>query len=170
MTREDRKANYERRVFERFLDGSGLPVKRSSIIKGRAASNEPDLIGELISDERVGFELGRLVDPTLAKAMNRWKLRDSEYIRTSDPSRAIARKKIKQTYSVPFPVELVLYKENPIITPDSVIIQTIRPICHIRHKYRRVWFMGTPWRCSMSAANNALHSDAPSLASLTPRP
>jgi hypothetical protein len=142
MTREERKATYERGVFERFLDASGVPVKRVSLIQGRAAQNEPDLIGELISGERVGFELGRLIDPILAEAMNRRALESGAYIRTSDPSRAIARKKIKQTYSVPFPVELVLYTEDPIITPDDVIIPTIRPVCRMRHKYRRVWFMG----------------------------
>ena len=43
---------------------------------------------------------------------------------------------------MPYPVELLLYKENPIITPDNVILPTIRPVCDMKHKYRRVWLMG----------------------------
>ena len=41
-----------------------------------------------------------------------------------------------------YPVQLPLYKENPIITPHNVILPTICPVCHMKHKYRRVWFMG----------------------------
>lgn len=142
MTREDQKAAYEREVLERFLDFSGLEVIRDSIVNGNATQNEPDLLCEYINGERVGFELGRLIDPNLAQAVNRWEPKNGEYIRTSDPSGAIAQRKIKQTYSVSFPVELLLYKENPIITPDNIILLTIRPVCRMNHQYRRVWFMG----------------------------
>ena len=142
MTREAQKAAYEREVFVRFLELAGLEVSRDSTVNGNATQNEPDLLCEYINGERVGFELGRLIDPNLAQAANRWEPRNGEYIRTSDPSGDIAQRKIKRTYSVSFPVELILYKENPIITPENVILPTIRPLCQMNHQYRRIWFMG----------------------------
>jgi hypothetical protein len=89
-----------------------------------------------------GYELGRLVDPELAKAINRWEPRNAEYIRTSDPSAEIARRKIRKTYSVSFSVELLLYRANSIITPDDVVIPTLSPVCNVKHNYTRVWYMG----------------------------
>ena len=142
MIREAQKTAYERGVFETFLDRARLDVNRGSILSGNPAIKEPDLLCEYTNGDKVGFELGRLTDPNLAQVVNRWEPRNGEYVRTSDPSGAIAKRKIKKTYSVPYPVELLLYKENPIITPDNVILPTIRPVCHMKHKYRRVWFMG----------------------------
>ena len=142
MTREAKKAAYEREVFEKFLDLTGLEISRNSIVNGNATQSEPDLLCEYTNGEKVGFELGRLIDPNLAQAVNRWEPKNGEYIRTSDPSGTIAQRKIKKIYTVSFPVELLLYKEYPIITPDNVIIPTIQPVCHMKHKYHRVWFMG----------------------------
>lgn len=142
MTRQAQKATYEREVFSSFLDRSGLDINRDSIHSGDPALQEPDLICDYTGGKKTGFELGRLIDPNLAKVVNRWEPRNAEYVRTSDPSAEIARKKIKKKYAVAFPVELLLYKEHPIITPDDVILPTIEPVCHMNHKYSRVWFMG----------------------------
>lgn len=141
MTREAQKAAYERKIFEKFIALAALDINRDSIAGGNATKKEPDFLCEYISGEKVGFELGRLIDPNLAQAVNRWEPINGEYIRTRDFSGIIARRKIKQTYSIAFPVELLLYKESPIITPDSVILPTIRPMCRLNHRYRRIWFM-----------------------------
>lgn len=124
------------------FDLAGLEVSRNSIVNGSATQNEPDLLCEYTTGEKVGFELGRLIDPNLAQAVNRWEPKNGEYIRTNDPSGTIAKQKIKKIYSVSFPVELLLYKEYPIITPDNVILPTIRTVCRMNHKYHKVWFMG----------------------------
>jgi len=142
MTREAKKAAYERVVFEKFLDLTGLEVSRNTVVNGNATQSEPDILCEYTNGDKVGFELGRLINPNLAQAVNQWEPKNGEYIRTSDRSGAIAKRKIKKIYSVSFPVELLLYKENPIGTPDNVIIPTIRPVCYMNHKYHRVWFMG----------------------------
>jgi hypothetical protein len=142
MTREAQKAIYEREVFERFLDASGIDIDRNSIQTGNANQREPDILFHNLSGRKIGFELGRLVDPNLISAIKQREPKNGQYIRTRDPSNAIAHKKIKKTYSVSFPVELLLYKELPIITPDNVILLAIRPVCHFKHQYHRVWYMG----------------------------
>jgi hypothetical protein len=141
MSREETKTKYEQTVFYKFLDRSGIRIDRDSVAKGDHIQREPDFVCSYDNGERVGFELGRLTDPRLRKAVNRWEPINGEYIRTSDPSRQIAKSKLIKKYSVAFPVELLLYKEHPIITPDNVILPTIKPVCHIKHSYSRVWFM-----------------------------
>lgn len=142
MNREAKKAAYERGVFETFVKRSGIEVDPSSIRNGSAAHKEPDLVCRLSAGSDVGFELGRIIDPNLAKVVNQREPQNGQFIKTSDPSRGIARKKIKKKYGVPYPVQLLLYKEHPLITPDDVIIPTIRPVCHMKHQYAKVWFMG----------------------------
>lgn len=121
---------------------ANLDIDHKTIKNGDAEKKEPDILCKFISGEWIGFELGRLTDPILRQAVNRWEPVNGEYIRTSDPSRQIAEKKLNKKYGVTFPVELLLYKEYPIITPDNVILPTIEPACHIKHSYSRVWFMG----------------------------
>jgi len=83
------------------------------------------------------------MDEKLAVIANRWEPINGEFTWTSDPSKRITKNKLSKKYNVPFPVELLLYKEHPIITPDDVIIPTIKPVCQIRHNYTRIWFMGS---------------------------
>lgn len=142
MNREAKKNIYERGVFLKFLEMANLDVDHETIKNGNADKDEPDILCKFISGEWVGFELGRITDPRLREAVNRWKPINGEYIRTSDPSRQIAKNKLGKKYGVAFPVELLLYKEYPIITPDNVILPTIEPECQIEHSYSRVWFMG----------------------------
>jgi hypothetical protein len=142
MNREAYKSEYERAVFNDFLDRTGLNIDRTSIRSGNAMLNEPDLIYTCADGNYVGFELGRLTDPNLKRVVNRWEPINGEYVRTSDPSPEITRKKLEKTYLVTFPVHLLLYKENPIITPDNIIILAIKPLCDHAHSYSKVWFMG----------------------------
>ena len=142
MSRETRKAEDERTVLGGFLERSGVQIDRASIRSGNAALNEPDLICMYVGGGDVGFELCRLTDPNLRRSVNRWEPVNGEYVRTCDPSAEIARRKLEKTYSVQFPVQLLLYKESPIITPDNIIILTIKPLCGRRHGYTTVWFMG----------------------------
>jgi len=142
MNREAEKAAYELEIFNTFLNNASLAIESDSISNGDPNKNEPDILCVTKDGNKVGFELGRLIDPNLARVVNRWEPQNAEYVRTSDPSAQIARQKIKKTYSVSHPVELILYKEFPIITPDDTIIPTIEPICHLKHEYSRVWFMG----------------------------
>ena len=142
MSRESPKAAYELTVFLRFADRANLSIDRSSIAHGDATRDEPDFLCRLSSGELVGFELGRLNNPDLAKAENHWEPINGEYIRTRDYSPDTARKKLSMHYSVSHPVELILHKEYPQTTPDNVALPALVPLCREAHSYRRVWFMG----------------------------
>lgn len=142
MTREDEKATYEMEVFAAFLKKAPVEIDRSSIRNGDPNLGEPDVVCRSSAGMEVGYELGRLIDPNLAQVVNRWEPQNAEYVRTTDSSSDIARRKIKKSYSVNFPVELLLYKEYPMITPDNVIIPTLEPVFSVNHTYARVWFMG----------------------------
>ena len=142
MNREKEKEDYERNVFLKFANLVELDIDYGSIRKGSKSNNEPDILCKFMSNELVGFELGRLTDAKLREMINRWEPRNGEYIRTRDHSKEITRKKLKRKYSASFPTELILYKESPIITPDNVILATIKPICQsIVHNYKKIWYM-----------------------------
>lgn len=142
MNREYEKAEYEKSVFIKFLEQSKLEIDRNSIENGDPNRQEPDILCRYITGEEVGFELGRLKDAKLAAIVNRREPIYGEFTWTSDPSIKIAEKKLGKQYGVPFPVELLLYTEHPIITTDDVIIPTIKPSCQHHHYYTKVWFMG----------------------------
>jgi len=143
MKREEQKETYEREIFLAFINMTNLDIDRESIKKGNEKNNEPDILCKLSSNEWVGFELGRLTDSKLRKAINSWEPVNGEYIRTRDRSADITKNKLNKKYNTQFPTELLLYKENPIITPDNVIIPTIKPMCQTSHHYySRIWFMG----------------------------
>ncbi len=143
MSREEEKESYERGVFLEFAKMAKLNINYETIKKGNEENNEPDILCEFMGKEWVGFELGRLTDTKLRKSINRWEPKNGEYIRTRDRSKEITKKKLSRKYNSSFPTELILYKENPIITPDNVIILTIQPICQsIAHNYKKIWYMG----------------------------
>jgi hypothetical protein len=142
MNREEIKCLYQLEVFSNFLDRSLLPIDRVSIKCGNPDIREPDIVCKDHHGNIIGFELGRFTDPNLAQAINRWEPRNGEPITTTDPCRKITLKKIQKTYNADFPIDLLLYIEQPIITPDDVIVPTIESTCQIEHKYSKVWFMG----------------------------
>ncbi len=143
MNRERTKKEYEKAIFLHFLSLSNLEIATDSITSGNPNKQEPDILCKYIKGGTVGFELGRLTDPILSAEVNAWEPENGKYIRTKDHSGKITRKKLTREYQVSFPVELLLYRENPIVTPENVIIPSIRPICgSIQHGYKRIWFMG----------------------------
>jgi len=143
MSREETKESYEKEVFLNFVKMTNLHVNYETIKKGSENNNEPDIICKLKSNKWVGFELGRLTDKNLRQMVNKWEPINGEYLRTKDNSEEITNKKLNSNYSTEYPTELILYKENPIITPDNVIIPRIKPMCQkTHHNYSKIWFMG----------------------------
>ncbi len=142
MSREENKAKYEKNIFLTFLKASNLSINENTIRSGKHNQKEPDLLCEFKNGEHVAFELGRIRDPILSAAVNSWSPVNGEYIRTKDPTETIVIKKLKKKYEVLSPIELLLYKEAPIITPNDVLIPTIKSLCtSINHNYNRIWFM-----------------------------
>lgn len=65
-----------------------------------------------------------------------------EYIRTSDPSSRILKKKLRKSYDIEHVNDLLCYTAGRIITPSDVILPTIAPLLSsYRHTFRRVWLM-----------------------------
>lgn len=142
MDREEEKSAYQLEVFDQFLSRAPVKVETSSIRTGNANAREPDVLCVVADGTQVGFELGRITDPTLAALVNQWEPKNAEGTWTTDPSVTIVRRKLGKRYQVSCPVELILYTEQPLITPDDVLLPTIQPECQSDHGYSRIWFMG----------------------------
>lgn len=141
MTREQEMAQRELRVFHDFRARSNLPIDPESVEKRDPP--EPDILCRHRDEGLIAFELVELCDPRIASALGRRNSPDVCFFRTSDPSARILCNKLSKDYNTRHPIELVCYSADRIITPDDVIIPTIRPYIESNPgPFRRVWFMG----------------------------
>lgn len=120
----------------------------------------PDLLCEHMQRGHVAFELVSITDPIIAKVDAGYAPVSVSTFTTSDPSERIIRKKLHRSYEMSHPIELLIYTDGLVITPDDTIIATILPwIGSVEHAFRRVWFMGEHHVASIwSAANKAIQS------------
>lgn len=133
-------------VFRLFVARSGAPIDPLSVEKRNPP--EPDLLCRHATDGLVAFELANLCDPEIARVIAAGPKARSDAFSTSDPSAEVVRKKLKKTYMTGHPIELLVYSDGRLITPDDVIIPTITPILESRGgPYRRAWFMGEKTTC-----------------------
>lgn len=141
MNSETEKAQEERNAFLRFAERIG---ERTSWVSVESRQpREPDLI--CVHEERgsIAFELVRVTDSNIAKVLAVGPKIGEEVFSTEDPTRKIIKNKLKKKYETEHPIELLVYSEGEIITPDDVIIPTIIPLLDAApHPFRRVWFMG----------------------------
>jgi hypothetical protein len=140
MRSEDIKGDVEVEVFKRFLPMSGLPIDPRSVEKQTPPS--PDILCVHQTDGPISFELTELCDPNIAQMLNADDP-TPKFVWTSDPSPRIFRKKLRKTYPVAHPLELLCYTAGRIVTPDDVLLPTIRPIFESRRSpFRRAWLLG----------------------------
>lgn len=145
MTWELEKAQRELRVFRDFLTRSNLPIDPDSVEKRDPP--EPDILCRHRDEGLIAFELVELCDPNIASAPTRRNSLNIDFFWTNDPSAEILRKKLSKVYVTLHPIELVCYSADRIITPDDVIIPTIRPYIESNPgPFRRVWFSGASVR------------------------
>jgi hypothetical protein len=141
MARESEKARKEREAFQLFAERLGVRHKWLSIESRKP--DEPDLLGVHMEHGQIAFELVRICDPNIAEVRADGHKAHQAAFSTADPSERIIREKLKKTYVTPHPVELLIYSEGVVITPDDVIAPTILPwFDAIRHSFRKVWLMG----------------------------
>jgi hypothetical protein len=108
---------------------------------------EPDLlcIGE---EGPIAFELVSLCDSEIAKVVAAGPRARTDAFWTADPSAAIVKMKLKKTYTTESPIELLVYTDCQLVTPDDVITATVKPVLEsLDGPYRRVWFMGEKTTC-----------------------
>lgn len=140
MKTEDKKGVHEIEIFRRFIMRSGIKIDDSSVEKRPVG--EPDILCDYLEEGPVAFELAELCDPNIARILND-PPDEIEMIWTSDPSVRIFRKKRTRPYETDYPIELLLYWNGRIVTPDDVIIPTIRASAECGlGPYRRVWYLG----------------------------
>ena len=143
MGTETEKSRREMRVFQAFVERSGLPV-----VAGSAESRsppEPDILCEVDGQGRVAFELKENCAPELARvgaASEKAEVGGVVYTRVVDPTRRIARKAKTRSYEGGHPVELLVYADGRVVTTPQVSMEHLRNVFGPgRHPYRRVWFM-----------------------------
>ena len=146
MRSEATKGLEETEVLCRFIERSQIPIDPATIQK--RSPPEPDLICNHLAEGTIAFELVNLCDPELAKVAAAGANTRTDAFSTSDPSARIVKNKLTKTYASAQPIDLLIYADGPLITPDDVIIPTIRPILDSSvSPFRKVWFMGERCTC-----------------------
>lgn len=148
---EVEKGQEEIDALRRFIERSSVSLDLLSIEK--RLPPEPDLLCRGI-EGLVAFEIANLCDGEIAKVLAAGARARTDAFSTADPSGAIVRDKLGRTYKTDHPIELLLYTDGRIITPDDVIIPTVTPILESRKgPYRKVWFMGEETTCLLWEAS-----------------
>jgi hypothetical protein len=139
MRSEDTKGIRELEIFQDFVKRSALRIDPDSVEKRKPP--EPDILCKCFDEGIIAFELVELCDPTLAALLNDTNL-ELEFAYTSDPSVNIIRRKRMRSYQTEYPIELLCYTDGRIVTPEDVIIPTIRLYFEYNAgEFRRVWFL-----------------------------
>ena len=143
MTSEQIKANREMRVFLEFIRKSEIEIDGAP--EGRPPP-EPDILCKHRGRGFCAFELVELCDQEIAHTTA--KLIDSgggmAFMCNEDPSAKLVRSKIEKKYQTNHPIELLCYTGGRLVTPDDVIIPTIREIieAHGFGQFRRIRLLG----------------------------
>lgn len=106
---------------------------------------EPDLLCTNAENENIAFEVVRLVDPDIAEVEVCGLKARKTVFSTSDPSKEIIYRKLHKRYVTEAKhIELLVYTDGRIITPDDAILPAIRPWFDavIDHPFHKIWFMG----------------------------
>ncbi len=136
------KQKSEQAAFARFVGRLGESDQWLSV--SSRPEPEPDLLCIHATRGPVAFELVSLTDPSIAKIQAAGSKAWQEAFSTTDPSTRIVRNKLGKTYtSSARHIELLIYTDGQIITPDDMIVPTILPwFDAIAHSFSRIWFMG----------------------------
>lgn len=130
----------EKEVFSQFAKAAGLRI--GSIHK--CFPPEPDLRCTVEGEGMVAFELAEICAEDVAVRIAHALANSGEAISTADPSERVLRKKLGCRYEASHPIELLLYTNARVVTPDDAIIATIQPILFESQEncFRRVWLFG----------------------------
>jgi hypothetical protein len=140
MGTEHTKGAREIEIFSRFISASKLPIDLGTIEKREPP--QPDILCTHLDDGPVAFELVEICDHNLAEFMSTVSEGGAYYMRTSDPSSQIVRKKLRRRYQTDYPIELLCYTDGRVITPANVILPTIRQyMASWRGPFRRIWLL-----------------------------
>ena len=136
------KQQNEQRAFTRFAERLGTRDQWLSVES--RPEPEPDLLCTHVTEGSIAFEVVSLTDPLIAQIQAAGDDAYQAAFSTSDPSERIIRKKLHRKYKTgEARIELLVYTDGQLVTPDDVIVPTILPwFDAIDHQFQRVWFMG----------------------------
>lgn len=134
---EQEKAENEISAFHEFLQKAALPIDPLSVCKRNPP--EPDISCFHALEGEIAFEMTEICDHNIAKALS---IANTESLWASDPTSRILKKKGSRLYDSSS-VQLLLYTNGRVATPDYLIISNIkRNLKKLKGKFRRIWFMG----------------------------
>jgi hypothetical protein len=147
------KQKKEQAVFARFARSTNMENVWLSV--SSRPEPEPDLLCVHASDGAIAFELVSLTDPTIAEVQAAGAKAWRDAFATSAPSQRIIRNKLHKKYTTSAKhVELLIYTDGQIVTPDDAIIPTIGPwLDAVTHPFSSVWFMGERTTCRLWSAS-----------------
>ena len=121
-TREEEKAERERSFFAPCLDRSKLPIDPISVESRRPP--EPDIFCAHHDDGPMAFELVELCDSDLAKLTSGLSKSGGGVgvLWASDPTSGIFQNKLGKTYVSDRAVDLLIYTDGMLVTPDDLIL------------------------------------------------
>lgn len=126
MASLSKKQLTEKNTFIRFAERLGNSSEWL-IIENRPEP-EPDLLCRHKTDGNIAFELVSLTDPLIAALLAAGTDAYRGALTTSAPSERIIRKKLHRHYrTAAARIDLLVYTEGRLVTPDDVIIPTILP-------------------------------------------
>ncbi len=142
QTPQQRKQELEREAFAAFTRRLGISTKWA-MVESRP-DGEPDLLCTSVDGEVVAFELVSLTDPKIAEAQAAGANARPGAFWTEDSTARIIRHKLSRAYHTKAQrIELLVYTDRRLITPDDVIVPTILPLLDgVQHPFEVVWFMG----------------------------
>lgn len=152
MSTETVHGETELLVFSEFAEKAHIGVVSGSIEKRPVG--EPDILCAIEGEGPVAFELAELCAEDVAATISSITDGGSAVISTSDPTATVLQKKLHKTYQSHAPIELLLYTNSRLVTPDDVILSTLRPILESHSTgFRKVWLLGEKgtyevWRAS----------------------
>ena len=138
---------------ERFADRLGIRGEWTSV--DSRPEPEPDLLCIHAARGSIAFELVSLTDPNIAEVQAAGSKARQDAFYTGLLRQKKNRSKLTKKYkTVAGHIELLVYTDSRIITPDDVIIPTILPLfAEAPHPFKCVWFMGEhETRCLWSAS------------------
>jgi len=147
------KQQGEQAAFAKFMRRMGMESKWLRICS--QPQGEPDLLCTHADDGLIAFELVSLTDSEIAKVQAAVSRSPNKAFWTLDSSARIIRNKLGKKYTTSARcIELLVYTDGQIITPDDSIIPTILPMFDaVAHPFKRVWFMGEhTTRCLWNAS------------------
>lgn len=136
---EEQKGQYEIEIFYKFSKLVDLAINLS--VSKKSFPPKPDIYTEIEDEGVVWFELTEACAPEFKKAINSHSQKDLQI--QEDISSQVVLRKIKKSYPVKEPIELLVFTNEATSLSDKHLIKTIKSILSEgAGSFRRVWFMG----------------------------